>query len=592
MPKRAPNTINSAPSAPTMAEFDPTGELLALSVDHRLRILESDSMRYEYSAEEAITCISWTSLNLNEASRKRRKRKAASEAAPEKAISLGLVNGSVVICSARTAKEQKCLKPRVEGSIVDIKFTRDGSRAYGLIESGHVVEWETEQGESLASWDSGVKNAKCLGLIHGESRLLVAGERLVQFELETKKVIKGFAETDLPITHMCISDDGTYCIYVAETQLSIWNLDDDTIKIVTLPSRPIRLAFSSNQPIFLILTDEGTLVLFSAVSLEQMSIRVEGTPVIAGGFSERNNDIVIAWGKGIKLTLERVRYMSEETSEFIGDVTLTREMAKSAPSTHKDTSEEELEPTLEEKLQGIERVSEGEATSNNPSPLSLKLRTPGVSIHEEIMDVFSRNNGNDAAIRKDFEAMGLGEAHADSIRATVARLPEQIVRKLALYLAGAIEERPSRAMKLVGWLRALLMMSSGCLLSDGEVFGRLSKMQRGLAARRKLHQKLMGVQGRLDLVIAQITAREQVVEGNEDEGVLIDGEVDEDEEVEAVELESMAGLGSEDGEGDEDEVDEELVGDADAFEEEEELESEVEEEEEEEDEDEDEEGSS
>jgi len=114
-------------------------------------------------------------------------------------------------------------------------------------------------------------------------------------------------------------------------------------------------------------------------------------------------------------------------------------------------------------------------------------------------------------------------AHSDNtlIRNTVQRLPPQ----LAVPLLNACVERLSRGarannmkgggggassqrgMALTTWVKAVLTIHSGHLMTMPDLVARLSGLHATLTTRLTLHESLLSLNGRLDMVLSQVEMR-------------------------------------------------------------------------------------
>ncbi|TFK76707.1 NUC189-domain-containing protein [Pluteus cervinus] len=117
-------------------------------------------------------------------------------------------------------------------------------------------------------------------------------------------------------------------------------------------------------------------------------------------------------------------------------------------------------------------------------------------------------------------------AHSDTglIRNTVRRLPPQ----LAVPLINACVERLGRGARagtmkgggaasssqrgsgLVNWVKAVLAVHSGHLMTIPDLVARLSSLHATLTARLALHESLLSLSGKLDMVLSQIEMRSSV----------------------------------------------------------------------------------
>ncbi|CCO28120.1 U3 small nucleolar RNA-associated protein 5 Short=U3 snoRNA-associated protein 5 [Rhizoctonia solani AG-1 IB] len=194
-------------------------------------------------------------------------------------------------------------------------------------------------------------------------------------------------------------------------------------------------------------------------------------------------------------------------------------------------------------------------------------------------------------------------AHGDAnlIRNTVLRLPptlcvpllqacvERLGRGARGEKGGGAGASAQRGTSLIRWVRAVLVCHSGFLMTIPDLVSRLASLHATLGARLALQDRLLALNGRLDLVLAQIDVQSapraildedliakkkkvrrkaaHYVEGESesDDGMSVDGEDDSDEDEDEDDEGSVeeVGFGSEDEDEDDDEEDEEYDSEED-----------------------------
>lgn len=101
--------------------------------------------------------------------------------------------------------------------------------------------------------------------------------------------------------------------------------------------------------------------------------------------------------------------------------------------------------------------------------------------------------------------MCLGVADARVIEATVARLGAAKVIPLLTAVIARFEARPARGAALLPWLRAVLVQHTGHLMAVPGLVQRLSRLYQTLDARLATFKKLLKLDGRLDVVLSQLS---------------------------------------------------------------------------------------
>ncbi|KAI9695191.1 MAG: Small subunit (SSU) processome component [Bogoriella megaspora] len=142
----------------------------------------------------------------------------------------------------------------------------------------------------------------------------------------------------------------------------------------------------------------------------------------------------------------------------------------------------------------------------------------------------------------------------DGIRATIERLPSNLVTNLLQRIAERLYKRPGRAGNLMIWVQWSIVAHGGYLASQPDLMKKLSPLNRVLRERAASLQPLLALKGKLDMLNAQLelrrskqaAARQAALEDEEDEDglIYIEGEDDESEEAnEANEQQTSGGKG-------------------------------------------------
>ena len=99
----------------------------------------------------------------------------------------------------------------------------------------------------------------------------------------------------------------------------------------------------------------------------------------------------------------------------------------------------------------------------------------------------------------------LGMSAAGTITATVRQLPTSRVVSLLRILTEKLRSRPARAQTLLPWLRAILVTHTAFLLSVPGLSTMLKPLYQTFQERLSVYDKLMTLNGRLDLVLSQVS---------------------------------------------------------------------------------------
>ncbi len=121
-----------------------------------------------------------------------------------------------------------------------------------------------------------------------------------------------------------------------------------------------------------------------------------------------------------------------------------------------------------------------------------------------------------------------------TISNTVQLLPPPLTLALVETLVRKLEKRPNRAATLCPWVRLLLLHHTSYLVSVPDLHQRLAGLHQLATRRVAVLPRLLGLSGRLDLMLSQISKHGsgQVQKEKAPVDVYVDGESDEEEEEE------------------------------------------------------------
>lgn len=297
-------------------------------------------------------------------------------------------------------------------------------------------------------------------------------------------------------------------------------------------------------------------------------------PILAAKFVSDNGgkSIMIARGSSIKPSFEVVKYVDEETGAMMHDITLSRQpvtnylidtssiAANNLRTTRKaydesavtvigntdfvvkaptmannndeDESEENVEPSIEQKLQSLDVVD----SSNSKKKTNKKktIDTPAAGSLQTVLVQALHSNDSDL-----LEAC-LQHTKPDVINSTVRRLPTEYLIPLLTELITKFQEKPGRAPALLIWIKSVLTIHTAYLMTVPDLVGKLGNFYQALDTRLGVFPKLLALRGRLDIVQSQVNVKsysnindKQLQRAQLPENVYV--ELDSDDEAEAEE---------------------------------------------------------
>ncbi|KAG2184959.1 hypothetical protein INT43_000872 [Umbelopsis isabellina] len=316
--------------------------------------------------------------------------------------------------------------------------------------------------------------------------------------------------------------------------------------------------------------------------------------------------VIIARGSTLKPSFETVRFI-DSSEALIQDILLTRQSVNgylvdksslaannlkttqkkydessvtvlgntdfsiSNPSMAQDEDSEdgdENEQSIEQKLSvlAVDESAEGADDKDVQNRKQKKHQPPPASSLQQML--VQALHSNDTQL---LEAC-LTHSNPEIIRNTVRRLPTAWVIPFLQQIVDKFQERPNRGKVLLEWIKAILLIHTAYLMTVPDLVGKLSNFYMALDARLGVFQKLLGLHGRLDLVMSQIDMRSHYAQEdttNEPINVYVeeDDEDEDEDDMAGEEDEDMMEYDEDDSDEDEDEDDDEDVDSLDSDEE-------------------------
>ncbi|KAF9411819.1 WD repeat-containing protein 43 [Podila epigama] len=300
------------------------------------------------------------------------------------------------------------------------------------------------------------------------------------------------------------------------------------------------------------------------VKVESMRGDKEIIPLLAGSFTPQNS-MILARGSTIKPVFEKVEFLNEDGSLKTKELTMTRspvtgflideaaqtamnlkatkkaydeesmtvvgasDFAIAAPSMVADSDEEKDAPklegrTMEEKLQDlVVEDSTANADDKKSKQTNKKYATPKANSLQQML--IQALHSNDLQL---LEAC-LMFRNETVIRNTIRRMPTAYVVPFLTQVIHKFQQKPNRGEALLEWIKAVLLVHTAYLMTVPDLIEKLSHFYQTLDARVSVFQKLLNLNGRLDLVMGQIELRQQYESGSTNEASTVYVE-DEDEE--------------------------------------------------------------
>jgi len=202
-----------------------------------------------------------------------------------------------------------------------------------------------------------------------------------------------------------------------------------------------------------------------------------------------------AGGKKRKRAEEEVAPAAEEVAEEDGEWTLGRSVAAVVSALRNPGASDIL------------AAAAGGAEESTSTPAAAARALTSVGLSDALLASGSLASVLTQALTARDDAqleLVLGSGDKGVIEATVRRLPPALILPFLARLVARFAAKPSRGAQLIAWLRALLSAHAGYLLGVPGLVPALEPLYSLVDNRLAVLKKLLKLQGRLDLLLAQV----------------------------------------------------------------------------------------
>ncbi|ORX48537.1 NUC189-domain-containing protein [Hesseltinella vesiculosa] len=212
----------------------------------------------------------------------------------------------------------------------------------------------------------------------------------------------------------------------------------------------------------------------------------------------------------------------ETHSNVVGNTDYTMQQAHMADSDDDEydvvvpSSNQQEEMTIEQRLAAMEMAQEGGVDDDDddeadkgtmkkngstaPSSPSGVPSMPAQSLQNVLVQAL---HSNDRVLLEGC----LMQRHPETIATTVRRLPTPYVIPLLVKLIERFQEKPSRGQAMMDWIQPVLQFHTAYLMTVPDLMTKLANFYQAIDTRVQVLPKLQKLQGRLDIVEAQIETR-------------------------------------------------------------------------------------
>uniref|UniRef100_A0A3P8RAC0 Small-subunit processome Utp12 domain-containing protein n=1 Tax=Astatotilapia calliptera TaxID=8154 RepID=A0A3P8RAC0_ASTCA len=543
-------------------------QFLALCAqDGRLRIWNTDSktLHQEYVPSAHLsatcTCIAWGPCRTVKEGPQRKKRKSEAVQVEEKAdlLAMGTAAGTVLIYSTAKGALHCTLDGAHSGGVNCVQWHPEESLLYSGSDDTNIVEWDLQTGKTRSKWKADHAAVTSLCVSPDGKLLLSAGHIIKMWDLDTKEVYRKFTGHSTAVTTLRFAttrppdSNGLYFLSGAahDRLLSVWQVREDgkdknSVVSFTLTDEPQHIDLvtsnSKEEAVRLaVVCKDGQLHLFehflngpckkplSPSCTVQMSDTKESPipiPLLAAVLGADTRTVMLAYGSHLQPVMEKEINTAER------HVCLTRDVQTTLSLSMETTVSKVKTPIVNAKskvlvpglpghkapLKGTSQGSEKRKKDTDTKEMSIAERLGEIDL--STVSEKGASKGTASLTTDNFAVLlvqGLESNDASIlnkvfqtrkemvIKKTVARLPLSAVLPLVEEVTYTFV-LSYRAALMVRWLKAVLMHHTSYLASLPDLVTQLGVLYHMIESRVKMFHKLTKLDGKLYLLMTQVSA--------------------------------------------------------------------------------------
>lgn len=624
----AKDSRTSHSSDSSISSFHPALPLFAsaiLSLDSwHIRVIDpnTSSSRNDYTLESGLTCrcLAWGTVSHSRNSEKSKKKRKIDQRAEEGILAAGTSDGSIHIYSPSEDDKVVKLDGGHTGEVTSLCFTDSSIWSAGT--DGKAIEWDINTHTILQSLIVDSENP-LKAISFNSTDLLAASYTIHHMTFPGSVSQTKFTNHTSPVHSLVFGPEKRFLSAADDDRhMNTFSIEKSAHEKTLIAESDVK-KISYRNGILCVVTVEGSVELFndaftpatafsnkrrkSQIATAKSKVRIvrpDLTTVQILDISIRSDDtLILVWTEAARIVFEAIKLRVEgeiiDSTELVravlptmglvngtkekqkkvyqdgnanlvagndtGDLEIQENFANgtndhgSGSSSEEEGEEAPEEPTLADRLHTLEVSATTPAKVNNPTRAVLKMPSAG-SLTTVLTQALK---SNDTALLESC----LHHSDSKVILATIRRLDPTLAVSLLEQVASRISRRPGRSADLGVWVRWTIVVHGGYLASLPKLVRTLSSLHSVLSSRAAALPRLLALQGRLEMVNAQIELRQEggikSSNGEDPSDVeYIEGESDmsDEEEIGVEDASQFGGLDTSDEESD---ADEEIEDDGD-----------------------------
>ncbi|OCT79522.1 WD repeat-containing protein 43 [Xenopus laevis] len=505
--------------------------------------------------------------------KKKRKSEAADRDGQYDLLTIGTATGTILLYSIVKGELQSKLDGGHDSRVNCVRWHHENGSLYSCSEDKHIIEWNTQTCKVKCKWKGDNSSVSSLCISPDGKMLLSAGRTIKLWDLETKEVYRQFTGHSTAVTSLIFltvqppresrSIQDTAGLYflssaVHDRLVSVWQVrsakDKSSVLSFTLTEPPVFMDLSTTEskeePLKLaVVCRDGQLHLFEHVlngthkkpiaPTCTVQIATSGSddstpkpiPILAAAFCADRQSLLMFYGSTLQPIIERVALKSDEPNIcLIRDIQKTVSLRKDMPVTKVKTPVVNSDSKV--LTPGIPGHSSAISAALAHTKKQESKRKPGdneASIEDRLgaMDIDPTNVPSKGALpQTDNFAVLLVQGlesndlnilnkvfqtkNESLIRKTVARIPVHAVIPLVHELTRRLQGHPLSTILMVRWLKAVLVLHASYLSTLPDLVPQLGMLYQLMENRVKNLHKLSRLNGKLYLIITQVSAAQRV----------------------------------------------------------------------------------
>uniref|UniRef100_A0AAX7UU53 Small-subunit processome Utp12 domain-containing protein n=1 Tax=Astatotilapia calliptera TaxID=8154 RepID=A0AAX7UU53_ASTCA len=511
------------------------------------------------------TCIAWGPCRTVKEGPQRKKRKSEAVQVEEKAdlLAMGTAAGTVLIYSTAKGALHCTLDGAHSGGVNCVQWHPEESLLYSGSDDTNIVEWDLQTGKTRSKWKADHAAVTSLCVSPDGKLLLSAGHIIKMWDLDTKEVYRKFTGHSTAVTTLRFAttrppdSNGLYFLSGAahDRLLSVWQVREDgkdknSVVSFTLTDEPQHIDLvtsnSKEEAVRLaVVCKDGQLHLFehflngpckkplSPSCTVQMSDTKESPipiPLLAAVLGADTRTVMLAYGSHLQPVMEKVEINTAERH-----VCLTRDVQTTLSLSMETTVSKVKTPIVNAKskvlvpglpghkapLKGTSQGSEKRKKDTDTKEMSIAERLGEIDL--STVSEKGASKGTASLTTDNFAVLlvqGLESNDASIlnkvfqtrkemvIKKTVARLPLSAVLPLVeeVSVPFMVKKQHFVAALMVRWLKAVLMHHTSYLASLPDLVTQLGVLYHMIESRVKMFHKLTKLDGKLYLLMTQVSA--------------------------------------------------------------------------------------